>query len=504
MSRIQSAAVWLDDRLHLAKLFESTAGHTVPANAGSWFYVFGSATLVCFVVQVLTGICLALVYVPSATEAYSSLEYLNYEQPLGWYLRAVHVWGSHFMVAMVTLHLVQVFLFGAYKYPRELTWITGCVLFLCTLGLAFTGQVLRWDQDAYWGLGIGVAMIGRTPFLGPDLVDLILGGPIIAGETLSRFFTLHVFVIPGLIMALVSVHLRLVLTKGISEYPEPGRLVEKETYDQYYGSVLKQQGVPFWPKAIDKDLVFNALLIIAILTCAAVSGPAGPNGPPDPTLIHTVPRPDFYFLSLFAVFALLPPYMETFLILTAPVLGIVLLFVLPFLSGTGERSALRRPVAVLSIIMIFLVLGVLTYLGTFSPWSPHMDAWSSVPTPIEYVKGRTPLQLQGALVVQNKQCRNCHSLDGKGGKRGPDLDGVATRLTRDQLIRQVLQGGGNMPAYGKQLKPQEVTALVAFLETLHASYELPARDSAVPAVPGALSSRTGSGMPGSAHEAPGS
>jgi len=149
----------------------------------------------------------------------------------------------------------------------------------------------------------------------------------------------------------------------------------------------------------------------------------------------------------------------------------VLLFALPFLSGTGEKSPRRRLVTVLSVMMIVLIVGVLAYLGTYAPWSPQMDAWSGAPTPIEYVKGRTPLELQGALVLQNKQCRNCHSLGGEGGRRGPALDGVATRLTRDQLIRQVIQGGGNMPAYGKNLAPHEVTALVAFMQTLHQPYE---------------------------------
>jgi len=163
--------------------------------------------------------------------------------------------------------------------------------------------------------------------------------------------------------------------------------------------------------------------------------------------------------------------METFLLLIAPVLGIVLVLVLPFLSNTGEKSARQRPIAVLGVILIFMTLGTLIYLGTYAPWSPHMEAWSGAPTPVQYVQGRSPLELQGALVLQNKQCRNCHSLGGAGGMRGPALDGVATRLTRDQLIRQVIQGGGNMPAYGKNLTPQEVTALVAFMQTLRPANE---------------------------------
>src|SRR5579864_2552907 len=229
---LRSVALWLEDRLHIAKLFQSTAGHKVPPSTNSWFYVFGSGTLLCFVLQIITGTLLAFVYVPSASQAWTSLQYLNNEQFLGWFLRAVHNWGSIFMVGIMTLHLVQTFLFGAYKYPRELTWVSGCVLFLCTLGMAFTGQVLRFDQDAYWGLGIGASIMGRVPFAGANLVHLMLGGPIIAAQTLSRFFTLHVFVVPGALIAFVGVHLRLVLMKGINEYPKPGVLVRRESYVQ--------------------------------------------------------------------------------------------------------------------------------------------------------------------------------------------------------------------------------------------------------------------------------
>src|SRR5262249_56739914 len=147
-------------------------------------------------------------------------------------------------------------LFGAYKYPRELTWISGCVLLLCTLGMAFTGQIMRFDQDAYWGLGIGASMLGRLPLIGANLVRLMLAGPIIAGETLSRFFTLHVFVIPGLILALVAVHLRLVLTKGINEYPEPGRPVTTATYEAEYEALLRRDRGPVAPPPTAHHLIF--------------------------------------------------------------------------------------------------------------------------------------------------------------------------------------------------------------------------------------------------------
>jgi ubiquinol-cytochrome c reductase cytochrome b subunit len=175
--------------------------------------------------------------------------------------------------------------------------------------------------------------------------------------------------------------------------------------------------------------------------------------------------------------------METVVLFVMPVLMVGLLFILPFISGTGEKSARKRPVAVLSVITIFLVLGTLTYMGDTAPWSPKMNAWSSQPVPVDLLQHRTPLETRGALVLQNKQCRNCHSLEGHGGQRGPALDGVASRLTRDQLIRQVIQGGGNMPAYGKNLSPPEVDSLVAFMLTLHSTSRPQARDSAQPQVP---------------------
>jgi len=353
-------------------------------------------------------------------------------------------------------------------------------LLMCTLSLAFTGQVMRFDQDAYWGLSIGTAILGRIPLVGAGLVHLVLAGPIIAGETLSRFFTLHVFIIPGLIIAFISLHLRLVLTKGINEYPKPGHKVRRTTYDAEYADLIRREGVPFVPRAIGKDLIFSAIVLVLILGFALALGPKGPKGIPNPTLVDTSPRPDFYFLSIFAALALLPNSLETIVMFIAPGIVLLILFILPFISNTGEKSAARRPLAVLWVVLIVLTIVTLAYYGETSPWSPHMDAWSADPVPIQFIRGRTPLQIHGALVFQNKQCRNCHSLGGHGGERGPALDRVATRLTRDEMTRQVIQGGGNMPAYGKKLTPAEVEALIDFMETLRPQSTPPSKNAAPP------------------------
>src|SRR6266850_1239039 len=368
---LRSVALWLDQRLHVTRLFASTAGHAVPASAHSWFYVFGSGTLLCFIIQVVTGICLAFVYAPTANDAWTSLLYLNYQQPLGWYLRAMHYWGSNFMVAIMTLHMIQVFLFGAYKYPRELTWIVGVLLFLCTLGMAFTGQILRWDQDAYWGLGIGASIAARAPGVGDTLVHLLLGGPIIAGRTLSRFFAVHVFLVPGILIGMIGLHVWLVLRLGINEWPMPGRVVNRETYRRRYEDEVHKDGVSFFPHAVRKDMVACGVVMLAVVVCALLFGPFGPHGVPDPTLIDTAPKPDFYFLALYALFALLPPWTETVVILVGPVIAIAGLFLVPFLAGTGEKSWKRRPVAVLSVLVIVLAVGTLAALGVVVPWSPR-------------------------------------------------------------------------------------------------------------------------------------
>jgi len=445
--------------------------HPVPkaiTGPNGWWYVFGSASLTLLMIQIITGIGLALVYVPAADKAYDSLLFLNYEQPFGWFLRALHYYAGSGMVVLVLVHMAQVFLHAAYKYPRELTWVIGVFLLLFTLGMFFSGQVLRWDPDAYWGLAVAGSMAGRVPVLGPWLVELLLGGPVIGGNGLSRFFTLHVFVIPALLLTFLAIHLWLVIRKGISAPPVPGATVDPKTYDAEYQQELKT-GVPFLGEAMRKDILFSALAVIVVVTLAALIGPKGPTAPPNPTLPGANPRPEWPFLWLFGLLSLSPAGAETFIILVFPVILILALFLVPFVSNRGERAPSRRPVAVLTVVVLVTVLAVLTYQGATGPWSPQMSAWSGEPIPEDLVRRSTPRQLQGAVVFQNKDCRNCHALEGSGGTRGPDLTWVGRRLTRDQLIDQVSNGtpgGGNMPAYGAQIGPDEMAALIDFLASL--------------------------------------
>jgi ubiquinol-cytochrome c reductase cytochrome b subunit len=477
---------WFDARLGLRESLLPLMMHPVPrqleARVG-WWYVFGSASLTLFMIQIVTGIGLALVFVPSADRAYESLIYLNYDHPLGWFMRSLHYYAGSGMVVMVLVHMTQVFMHGAYKYPRELTWLTGVCLLLCVLGMFFSGQILRWDPDAYWGLAVAGSMAGRVPGIGPQVVRLLLGAPTIGGAALSRFFSLHVFVIPGALLALVGVHLWLVVKRGVSVPPVPGQIVDPKTYDAQYEQEVHKNGVPFWGDAILKDFLFSALAVIVVVVVAAIVGPKGPTGPPDPTLSGANPRPEWPFLWLFGLLSLSPPATETFIILVFPVLLIIALFLVPFISNRGERAPTRRPVAVLMVVVIYTVLAALTYEGATAPWSPQMTAWSGDPVPTNLVTQSDPRQLMGAVVFQNKNCRNCHALEGVGGERGPDLTSVGTRLTKDQLIDQISNGtpgGGNMPAYAEQMKPAEMSVIVDFLTNLRPNGRAPARDASDP------------------------
>jgi|GEM_PF-672480 len=200
----------------------------------------------------------------------------------------------------------------------------------------------------------------------------------------------------------------MVLRLGINEWPMPGRLVRKSTYEREYHELVRKDGIPFVPDAVWKDATFAAAILLAVIACAFFFGPFGPTGQPDPTVIQTAPKPDFAFLWIYAVLAFLPPGLETPFLLIAPIVLIGALLLLPLVAGEGEKHWSRRPAAVLMVALIAVTLGVFTRLGTYTPWSPVMDAWTSDPVLAEYLHGRTPLEREGALVLQDKQCRNCH------------------------------------------------------------------------------------------------
>src|SRR5947209_2503523 len=220
---------WLDERLGIGAVLKATALHQVPKSV-NWWYVFGSAVLTCFIFQIVTGIFLIFTYVPTPQSAYSSLVYLTNHQYAGNLVRGLHFWGASAMIGLIFIHMSAHFLTGSYKYPRELHWLTGGILLVLTIVMAFTGQLLRWNQDAYWAIVVGAEQAARTPILGTVAAQLLLGGPEVNATTLTRIYAIHIWLVPGGIFTFVGIHLYLVIYKGISEWPTPGRPVDPRTY----------------------------------------------------------------------------------------------------------------------------------------------------------------------------------------------------------------------------------------------------------------------------------
>ena len=214
----QATFEWLDERLGLRTTWDMIFARAVPKT--NWFYTLGSATLILAILQGITGILLTVYYVPTPDHAYDSIQYIMNDVTLGWMIRGLHHWGATLMIITVFLHMLRTFFMGAYKYPREFTWITGSLLLLTVLVLEFSGYLLPWDQKAYWATIVGTSIVGAPPVIGPLLLRIVRGGDEVGAVTLARFFSLHIWWMPIILLGLLAVHLYLVIRIGITAPPE--------------------------------------------------------------------------------------------------------------------------------------------------------------------------------------------------------------------------------------------------------------------------------------------
>ena len=253
---------------------------------------------------------------------------------------------------------------------------------------------------------------------------------------------------------------------GVSEPPRAGQPVDPATYKARYQELLARKGVPFWPDVAWRDAIVAAALCVVVLLLAIAFGPKELGLQADPTIVNAYPRPDWYFLWLFALLALSPPALENWLIVGLPLLAIVALIALPLMANAGERSPRRRPWAV-AVVGVIAIAGVaLTQEGDQSPWSPDLNA-TALPGDVVAAAAATGVK-PGADAFARDGCLSCHAIAGTGGRRGPDLSAVGDRLSPNQLTWRILNGGHNMPPYGSALSSQEVNQLVAFLASQRA------------------------------------
>lgn len=395
----QTLLDWLDARTGFRRLRGHALDEPLPPGTG-WAFTTGSVIAVLLGCQALTGVGLAMYYVPSPALAYDSLRYLVAEVHLGALMRALHFWGASFIVVAAIVHLARVFLFGAYKAPREMTWITGMVMLLVILGFSLSGYLLPWDQKAYWATTVTISVAESSPLIGRYLADVLRGGHELGALTLGRWYAAHVFLLPGVLVLFLVAHIALMRKHGVS------------------GPLGTHHGPPvvFYPWHVIKDTVMMAAVIAALFTVAALV-PAHLDEIANPADANYVPRPEWYFLSLFQLLKYFPGPLE--LVATQVVPGLVIggLFALPFL----DRGASRHPWAparrVFTVAVAAVALGVtaLTVLGLRdSPPRFEPDAWA-------------PQSVAGSLIADGEQtrCARCHV---DGGPASPVRD---TRITRD-------------------------------------------------------------------------
>ncbi len=457
MRRIQR---WLDERLRVTPLVTAFVDRKVPGNIG-WFHTLGSATLFLIIVQVATGIALSMSYVPSPDHAYQSVLYID-QTPLGGIVRGIHHWSAGFLVLLIGLHTLRVFVWGAHRYPRELSWLIGVGLFFVVLGFAFTGYLLPWDQKAYWATVVGTNIAGSAPIIGGSVLEFLRGGEQLGAVALTRFYGVHVWVLPASLAILVAVHLFGVIRQGIAASPRRHPILEpdpslsrRENYEREYAAE-KQAGKPFWDSLL-KDGAVALVLMVVVLVLAIWRG-ASLESIADPNSITYVPRPEWYFLDMFQLLWYFTGSLEPLLIFTVFTGAMALFVLVPFLDRGQERHPRRRPIAMgLAAAVVVGVIG-LTYMGATGTPAGGVA--------IPATEGMNEAQLAGLKVFNDEGCTACHQIHGVGGHTGPDLSRAGFRWEPVDIKRQILTPKDEkMPAYDK-LSPESLDALMTYLLSL--------------------------------------
>src|SRR5581483_11414885 len=273
--------------------------------------------------------------------------------------------------------------------------------------MAFTGQLLRWDQDAFWAIVVAAEQAARAPILGDWLAKLVIAGQNVGGATLTRFYATHVFLIPAAMFGLLGLHLYLVVKRGISEPPEPGDRVHPSTYRERYAQLLRR-GIPFYPDAAYRDAIVAFAAVVIVTVLALVVGAPELGKPADPTVVVADPKPDWYFLGYFSLLALIPRQAESVVIIGLPTFAVLYLFALPILFPAGERHWSRRPAAIAVVAIPFVAYAALT-----------LAAYTRVPDAVTRTLSED--ERRGAQLFVGKSCFACHRIEGAGGRRGPDL-----------------------------------------------------------------------------------
>lgn len=434
---------WLDSRLKLKSLEKTLLDEPIPGGA-SWIYVFGSATLFLFVLQATTGMFLAVYYAPTPDHAYDSVQFIESQVTFGWFVRGLHHWGASGMVIAVGLHMLQVFLYGAYKPPRELMWMVGVVLLLLVMGFAFTGYLLPWDQTAYWATQVGINMVGTVPLVGDFLVKVMRGGETLGALTLSRFFAVHVLFLPAIIVIGIMLHLFILRRVGPAG-----------PWDERKASARSE---PFHPRQVYMDAVVM-LGVFCVLVALAFFVPFPLADKANPSDTSFVPVPEWYFLFYYELLKHVHGPLEPFVTWVLPAVVILVILLWPFIDWKKTvRAPASRPfgmtLAAIFLLVVFSLLGI-SLKNLYA------------------VKRVDPGVAHGKALFAQSGCAGCHRIHGTGGAIGPDLSYVGdARPDRAWHVKhfrdpQSVSPGSIMPKFA--LTDQELNDLASYMLALRRS-----------------------------------
>ena len=512
---------WFDVRMRHRRVRQVLLDEEIPAGTG-WIFTLGSVLLALIGVQLLTGAFLTLYYAPTPDHAYESVRFIS-STTAGRLVRGIHHFGASFLVVFLVLHLLRVVVLGSYKAPRELTWLSGLVLFGLVLGFALTGYLLPWDQRAYWATVVTINIARLEPIAGDMIAAIMQGGSTIGALTLTRWYAAHVIFLPALLVLLVVAHVVLMRLQGSSGpvRPKPGR------------------PFPFYPYQAFRDTVVVALVLLAVVAMAWRGMPPL-EGPADPTDARYIPRPEWYFLGLFQMLKYFPGKWEVVGAIVIPGLVAVFLALLPWIDRGPERDPRRRPLIMIGVMAGVFAVTILTALGWRDrPISAPGDRWSmreiggrviagysgcakchsemGVADPLEtlaftrgaeWVEGHAtdpemispglreppaarsereiaamvayvrriarqpypgyPKEIETAAAVWARYCVGCHVIDGDGGDDGPELSGVGSKHDLARLKEWIIDPEAvdplaEMPAFGDRLSPEQLDAIVSYL-----------------------------------------
>ena len=443
---------WIDSRTAYRTLIDHALNEPLPPGTG-WKFTTGSVVTLLIGSQLLTGVVLSMYYVPAPSLAYDSVRFIMHDLSYGSLVRGLHFWGASFLVVAAAVHMLRVFLTGSYKAPRELTWITGLVLLLLILGFSLSGYLLPWDQKAYWATTVTINVAKGTPIAGDLVANIMRGGPDLGALTLGRWFSAHVFLLPATLILFIVAHIRLMRLHGIS-----GPITPKA------GPVIQ-----FFPWHVIKDTVMMAAVFTSLFVVAWTL-PAHLDEIANPADANYVPRPEWYFLSLFQLLKYFPGPLEPVATMVIPGVVFGFLFLLPFMDRGASRHPLKASRVFFTLIMASIVGGVvtLTTLGFKDrPAGKDLNDWGLLPIAgFELVTG------------PDSTCVRCHE------PGGPAPPMPFARITKDEewLLTHMADPVAIAPGVRTVSDPApkpvmsrfQAQAVVSYLRRMHAGAVAPA------------------------------